>query len=208
MRAVLAFVGVLATAGCSVVGIRGDTPEPPSTLVARLDDSTEIRLYAARVAAEARMARQDGEDRANAAFRLLFDYISGANALAQPIEMTAPVATTPQKIEMTAPVATRDDGDVYTMRFFLPPRFDAQSAPRPTDPRVEIVAAPEQLMAVRRFTGSRDEAPVEQARAALIDSLDASQWRAKGAPEAWFYDPPWTLPFLRRNEVAVEVAPR
>ena len=45
-------------------------------------------------------------------------------------------------------------------------------------------------------------------QAALVDALDGTDWVAAGPPVGWFYDPPWTIPFFRRNEVAVPVAPR
>jgi hypothetical protein len=204
MRTLIAAIGVVATAACSVVGVR-DTPEPEYDVVERLGEDVEIRRYAPRVAAEARMGA--GGSR-NAAFGLLFDYISGANRPAEKIAMTAPVATDEAEgaeIAMTAPVA-EDRRDGYAMRFFLPRRYDsAAAAPQPTDSRVRLVEAPEQIIATLRFSGSRGAEHVAERRAALLRALEGSGWRPAGPAESWFYDPPWTLPPARRNEIAIPV---
>lgn len=143
----------------------------------------------------------------NRAFGLLFDYISGANDGGAKIAMTAPVATgRPEKIEMTAPVAT--DADAGTMRFFLPDRFDADSAPRPEDPRLRIVPLPEADLAVLGYSGLRTDYNAARARDRLEALIDGSAWRAVGPAENWYYDPPWTLPPFRRNELAIPVARR
>lgn len=104
-RAVAALAAALV-AGCSVAGVRG-APQPPYEVVAALGDEIQIRRYAPRVAAEVRLPSET-EDRRDRAFRVLFDYISGANADARSIAMTAPVAVEEgRKIAMTAPAAER-----------------------------------------------------------------------------------------------------
>jgi hypothetical protein len=64
------------------------------------------------------------------------------------------------------------------------------------------VALPEAEIAVLRFNGLATAAAMADAARRLDAALAASGWRASGPPEAWFYDPPWTLPPLRRNELA------
>ena len=205
MRKLFALLGAAAAAACSVVGVR-DAPEPEHTVVERLGEDMEIRRYAPRVAAEARMGEGGGR---NAAFGLLFDYISGANRPRETIAMTTPVATDEaagEDIAMTAPVAERRGGERYAMRFFLPSRFDsAAAAPAPTDPRVRLVEAPEQTVATLRFSGGRDPERIAEKREALLSALEGSGWRPAGPAESWFYDPPWTLPPARRNEIAIPV---
>jgi hypothetical protein len=201
MRRAFAGLAALAAAGCSVVGLGEKTPEPSHVVLSALGPDTEIRRYAPQVAAVASMA--NGE---NAAFGLLFDYISGANDGGTKIAMSAPVAVSQkgERIAMTAPVAVADG----QMRFFLPPGATAETAPRPTDPRVRLEAVPERTIAVRRFSGLRTEGALARERAALMARLETSEWMTAGPVEGWFYDPPWTLPPFRRNEVAVPVAPR
>lgn len=206
-------VGCVTLAGCSFFGIRSGTEQVSYTVVETIAPSVEIRSYGSRLAAETVMDAADEDDGRNAAFRVLFDYITGANRPQAEIAMTAPVETEARgggddaaKIAMTAPVETNDAGDGrIAMRFFLPAAYTAETAPAPTDPRVRIVEIPGQTIAVLRFTGARDEAHVADQRAHLLQALEDSAWRPVAEPVALFYDPPWTLPFLRRNEVAATV---
>ena len=48
---------------------------------------------------------------------------------------------------------------------------------------------------------------VSRRKRELVETLKPSAWRPAGEPVALFYDPPFALPFLRRNEVAVPVEP-
>lgn len=123
--------------------------------------------------------------------------------------MTAPVesAKVSEQIAMTVPVETaRSDDDSVYMCFFLPEKFDSDTAPKPLDERVTIVSVPQQTVAVLRFSGFGSEETVKEKQSELLASLDGTAWRTMGPPTAYFYDPPWTLPFLRRNEVVVAVA--
>ena len=198
----------LCLVGCSVVGIQRDLNHLPYEVVASLPDDIEIRQYAERLAVEATVTVDGSDDARNAAFRLLFDYISGANQANAEIAMTVPVESTraSQRIEMTAPVESQiGEAGTMIMRFFLPRRFTPESAPKPTDDRLRLVLMPEQRFAVLTFSGSRNQqavsARVEQLRAAL----KARDLNPGISARAFFYDPPWTLPWFRRNEVAIEV---
>jgi hypothetical protein len=107
---------------------------------------------------------------------------------------------------MTVPVETAAGEDGwYTMRFFLPSDYTSASAPEPTDRTVRIVELPETTVAVLRFSGSRDPEQLDGRTAELLSTLATSAWRPAGKSSSLFYDPPWTLPFLRRNEVAIPV---
>lgn len=209
-RLIIATAAALTLAGCTVVGM-SNTPEPRFEVVETLDERTEIRRYAPRAAAEVVLADADRSDGSNRAFRHLFRYISGDNRADAEIAMTAPVETregVSEKIAMTVPVEMDARADGFAMRFFLPDAYTAETAPRPTDPKVDIVAVPEQTMAALTFSGFRGEDKVSRMKAALLDTLADSAWTPTGEPVAYFYDPPWSIPFLRRNEVAVPVAPR
>ena len=203
MLRILALFAPLLLAGCTVFGVR-TVAEPPFTVVDRPADGVEVRQYAPRVAAEVRLGAGEGRPEGRA-FRLLFDYISGANAGERAIAMTAPVEQAGAAIAMTAPVETTQGGDAFVMRFFLPEGFTLATAPEPDDPRVVLVGLAAEHVAVAGFTGWWTQASVARRQAALVDRIGTTDWRPAGPPTAWFYDPPWTLPFLRRNEVAVPV---
>lgn len=154
------------------------------------------------------MTASDENSGRNKAFRRLFDYISGSNESRTEVAMTAPVAIAaePQEIAMTVPVETEArTADTNTMRFFLPAEFTMATAPRATDPDVTIVELPERTLAVLRFSGSRSVDTMARRQRDLGRVLANSHWRPDGEPLSLFYDPPWTLPFLRRNEAAVPV---
>ncbi|KEZ78188.1 SOUL heme-binding protein [Salinisphaera hydrothermalis C41B8] len=197
-------VGSLFSAGCSVFGYRGDTETPHYDVVDRIGDVT-IRRYAARLAADTVVDTPDVIDARQQGFKRLAGYIFGGNTTKTEIAMTAPVAQSTQKIEMTAPVSQTRTGAGWRIRFFLPSRFNRANAPQPNDDRVVLQELPPETFAVLRFSNSRSEAAVREHTAALEQALAGSRWQPSGAPVAWFYDPPWTLPFLRRNEVAIPV---
>jgi hypothetical protein len=106
---------------------------------------------------------------------------------------------------MTAPVETAPGTGGVRMRFFLPGRYTASTAPRPTDARVHLIPVPEETMAVLRISGHGAEAELVQRTAALRAVLEPTPWRPLADPVILFYDPPFTLPFLRRTEAAVRV---
>lgn len=196
--------GLLAS-GCSVLGIR-DTPEPRYAVVETLGP-VEIRRYETRIAAET-VLDSDEESARGAGFRRLAGYIFGGNRARASIAMTAPVAQS-RTIAMTAPVAqSRDGGGRWVVRFFMPAEWTLETLPAPNDPTVSLVAVPPETYAVLRFTGSTSPEAVGARRTELVAALAQTRWQVEGEPIAWFYDPPWTLPFLRRNEAAVVVAQR
>lgn len=207
-RAVLTAAGALMLAGCSVVGIRSGYEEPDYSVVERLDDEVEIRRYADRLAAETSVEAADDGAGQNQAFRILFDYIAGANRSRSEVDMTTPVevGSTAEEIAMTVPVETAAlSGGPTTMRFFLPSGYTLANAPEPTDERVRIVERPGATEAVLRFSGLGGDAAIENNTGRLRDVLDGAEWAAVGEPMTLFYDPPWTLPWFRRNEIAILV---
>jgi hypothetical protein len=201
-------LGSILIGGCSIFGIRSGYEQPAYEVIERQAEVFEVRRYAPRVAAEVTVETADHEAGENAAFRALFEYISGANRADARIDMTAPVefGRTSDKIAMTVPVETgRTKGGGARMRFFLPESYSADSAPEPRDPRVRIIALPERMIAILRFSGPGRESAVVAKTQELLRMLEGTPWRPSYAPTAYFYDPPWTLPFFRRNEVAVAV---
>jgi hypothetical protein len=190
----------------NIVGIRVGTEEPEFT-VERTIDGVEIRRYGPRIAAETAIAA-DEEAARNQRFRLLARYIFGANSGNTKIAMTAPVAQQPsEKIAMTAPVATqrRPSGE-WVIRFFMPSTYTLETLPTPKDDRVQLVPVPSETVAALRFNGSIGPEAVGARTNQLLKTLYRNEIETTGEPLAWFYDPPWTLPCRRRNEVVVGLA--
>ncbi len=194
-----------------MVGYRSGTEEPDYS-AEKLTRTVEIRHYGARLAAETTVAA--GEEAArNKGFRRLARYIFGANHANEKIAMTAPVVQQSgnkrgEKIAMTAPVSQESAGEgQWVIRFFMPADKSLESLPEPDDAEVRLVSVPPQTVAVRRFAGSPTRRAVASQTTELMNTLRDVGFEAVDTPAAWFYDPPWTIPALRRNEIAVRVEP-
>ena len=198
MDKVVYILVTLAESILGIFGVRTLYEQPAYTVVERLDRGVEIRAYAPRLAVETD-ARGQGD---GAAFGRLFRYITGANRAGSRIAMTAPVEATGQRIAMTVPV---EQGAGGTMRFFLPRAVAEAGAPEPTEAGVRLVQVPAERVAALRFSGrATPEARAEQ-EGVLTGVLAAAGRTAHAAPLFMGYDPPFALPFLRRNEVAVRL---
>jgi len=202
--------GAVAVSACSLFGVRSGYEAPGYEVVDTLADRVEVRRYDPRVVIETEVEAEEAGDARSRAFRILAAYIFGENQGSREVAMTVPVETRrePEKIAMTVPVETRDDAGRVRMRFFAPSEYTVDTLPAPRDPRVRLAEAPAETLAVLRFSGGTGESAVAERRRELLELLAGSAWRPDGEPRALFYDPPWTLPFLRRNEVAVPVQGR
>jgi len=201
-------MGALLLSACSMFGVRSGTEQVSYVVIAELAEDSEVRRYPSRLVAETSVTAADEEEARNKAFRALFKYISGSNRSRAEVAMTSPVETAPgpAKIAMTVPVESQAQASGQnTMRFFLPADTTLETAPEPTDPTVRIVEIPERTLAVVRFSGSRSPDAIARRSQGLDQALEGSTWRPDGEPLTLFYDPPWTIPALRRNEVAVPV---
>ena len=210
--AAAAILSQLVIGACSVVGVRGGTPEPAATVIDHVGE-VQIRRYDPVLVAET-VVEGGQESVRSEGFRRLAAYIFGRNVRHDSIGKTATTAQpASQAIAMTAPVAQTEvpgavPGQAWIIRFFLPAGMTAATAPRPLDARVVLVETPARTMAVLRFPGLATPAAVA-AHAARLDALLANgRWRQDGPLVTWFYDPPWTLPPFRRNEVARAVQER
>jgi hypothetical protein len=200
-------VKAFAQAAGLVFGLRGGTEEPAHQIIAALG-AVQIRRYAPRLAASVSVQSDEITAR-SAGFRRLAGYIFGANTASASINMTAPVAQAPATIAMTAPVAQAQAADgTWVVSFFMPSGYTLATLPRPLDPQIRLHEVAETIEAVYHFSGLPGVAAVARARAILARQLAGSAWVAAGEPVAQFYNPPWTLPWLRRNEVTVAVTPK
>lgn len=171
----------------------------------------EIRDYAAYVVAETRVSagyKQAG----NQAFRKLFAYISGDNETRSEIAMTAPVMAetagpnSSQKIAMTAPVISEQDGAAWTYRFVLPKNFTVDTAPRPLNPDISLAEIKQQRVATIRYSGRSNDDSRTRNTELLIKWIDSEGMTPLSEPRWAGYNAPWTLPWLRRNEVLIDIA--
>lgn len=196
---------ILEGAG-GIVGLR--TNLVPYDIEARLPEGVEVRRYGPRGVAEAGLG--PGMSARSDTFGVLAKYIFGGNQGGRQLPMTSPVAVQAagETLPMTSPVALTG-GASPAMRFFLPRGMTAATAPVPLDPRVRVFDLPAETLAALRYSGFTGDAALAAKREALLRVLAAdSAWQAAGDPVDWLYDPPWTIPPLRRNEAVVPASRR
>lgn len=128
--------------------------------------------------------------------------------------MTAPVSQRPaagdsEKLAMTAPVAQRPkdgaDADTFVLSFVMPSRYSLETLPQPLDPWVRLPEEPAKLMAVRRYSGRWTHANYRENEALLLAAVEKAGRMLMAAPVYARCNLTFSLWFLRRNEVMVEV---
>ena len=149
-------------------------------------EQIEIRAYAPRIMAVT------GMDDSNGGFRVLAGYIFGGNA-------------EEEKIAMTAPVQQSMAGE-KEMAFMMPAEYALEDLPEPEDQRVSFRTAPAHTAAVIQFSGWASAEKSDKNWQQLRRFLIAKDIDITGEPTLNQYNPPWTLPFMRRNEIIVPVA--
>ncbi|MDG1453457.1 MAG: heme-binding protein [Methylophilaceae bacterium] len=190
--------------------------EEPKYNVIKKSAPFELRAYAPKIIAETTLSG-DLDAASSAGFKLIADYIFGNNAALaggnEKISMTAPVtmeATTnkPSKISMTAPVSMAPaDGqgefNQWRMHFVMPSEYTMDTLPKPNNPAVILREMPNSHYAVHRFSWFAGEEKVKQKTKELLAWMKSNNITPTGKAELARYNPPWTLPFLRRNEIMI-----
>jgi hypothetical protein len=182
--------------------------EKPNYSVVDESGGIEYRQYEPYLVSETLIEQApDYKAAGNEGFRRLFRYISGGNASQTKVSMTVPVAQTEssQKIAMTVPVQQTEAAEGWRVAFMLPSEYTLETAPQPTDSRVQIRAVPGRLTAVLRYSGRWTESNYKKKREALLEALQQQSITPLGEVQSAQYAPPATPGFLRRNEVLVEI---
>jgi effector-binding domain-containing protein len=159
----------------------------------------EIRKYPSLILASTTKGSDD-----NSSFMIIANYIFGNNKSSKKISMTAPVITS-EKISMTTPVITSNYSNKMKMSFVMPSEYTLKTLPKPNSSDVKIETIKSAKLAVLRFTGFTPAGKVNKLQDRLIKTLNENKIKIKSAPFLMRYNSPWTIPFIRRNEVAVEV---
>ena len=188
--------------GCSVFGIR--TVEMLDYQVLDKEGSFDIRQYQEYWVVRTEIAG-DYRESTSKGFRLLFNYISGNNKQQEKIAMTGPVIQQEkgEKIAMTGPVIQQKTGKNWIMEFVLPSKYNTEQPPEPLDPKVKLVKTPGYRAAVISYSGNLREDKYNIKAKELMDIIRVKGLQPMGDPFSAGYDPPWTIPFLKRNEVLV-----
>lgn len=201
--------------------------ETPRHTVTKTDGYIELRTYAPKIIAET-VVTASYENAGNKGFRILADYIFGNNTVqsktnpnqasqsqaahSEKIAMTAHVIRSPNnassKIAMTSPVvqdkvASSEDEQQWRIQFVMPSKYNMDTLPKPNSDKVTIKQTPETRYAVIRFSGFTGTSKVTKKTTQLKSWMQANGITPKGEPALARYNPPWTPPFMRRNEVMI-----
>ena len=169
----------------------------------------ELRAYAPMILAQVQV-EGDLDEASSQGFRLIAAYIFGQNQVNEKVAMTAPVtmegqSIKNQKIAMTAPVNIEKEGGSWTVSFVMPAQYTVDTLPKPLNPQVIIKSIPASKKAVITFSGFYDIDKVGQKTKALEEWISSKNLHPISAPTFARYNPPWTLPFMRRNEILIDV---
>ena len=204
MKKLIAVLTTIFLTGCSVFGLR--TADQPSYQVLNDYGNIQIRHYPDLLVAETEIVG-DYKNASNQGFQRLAGYIFGNNQKQQTLAMTAPVIQEQQNqtLAMTAPVIQQKSEDRWLMAFVLPKGYSITTAPIPNDKAVTIKELPDKKVAVIQYTGSLCDSGIEKNAGTLSIWLNQQGFKALSPARSAAYDPPWTLPFLRHNEVHIDI---
>lgn len=184
--------------------------EKPDFKVLRKGNDYEIRRYPACIVARVTV-KEDPSEAMSDGFGPLAGFIFGANQPNAKIAMTSPVTMEGkgEKIAMTSPVtmnAEEGGGEEWIVSFIMPSAYTLETLPQPTNDRVVLKELPARTLAVHRFgwTGAHHHMVAHEKT--LREKLAEDGIEVTGDAVYARYDPPWTVPLFRRNEVMLPVA--
>ena len=188
--------------------------EEPKFESLRKEDNIEIRRYVPVIVAETTVDG-DMDTASSRGFQLIAGYIFGNN---ERIAMTAPVVAEAQnsaeKIAMTTPVSIEpqnaEDSKMagaqrWRIHFVMPSQYTLATLPKPLNPQVQLREIPAKTFATLTYSGINMESTVQEKTDQLLNWLKTQKIETIGKPQLARYNPPWTLPFLRRNEILQEI---
>ncbi len=182
----LCLLVVFLTACSSIKLSRGGYEEASHNVLLR-EGPLELRRYSELNLVQTKMENNEGSG-----FMRLFNYIDRGNSKKSKIAMTTPVFTSEKKGEKT-------------MAFVLPSKIDTKDMPVPVNQSVETLTRASGLYAVHRYSGRRVQGAPKKIQRQLKNWIKKNDLLPQGELINAFYDTPWTPPFLRRNELLIEV---
>lgn len=184
------------------------TEEPEFKLTFK-DSNFEIREYAPKILAQVNV-QGDFNRASSKGFKVLANYIFGNNISvdgSSKIDMTAPVVMEPvsKKIEMTAPVITEGENEEWIVSFVMPKEYTLKTLPKPNNKNISITSLPKEKFAVIIFSGLVRESNYNEQIKLLKNFIITKNLKTIMPFQIARYNPPWTLPFFRRNELMIRV---
>tara|TARA_B110000240_G_C13424188_1_gene420842 strand:+ start:557 stop:1174 length:618 start_codon:yes stop_codon:yes gene_type:complete len=204
MKYIIIILSIITISGCTVMGVSNSEEAAYEILFEQ--GNIQIRLYAESLIAQTTTSGNYKES-SHKGFKRLAGYIFGDNQSNQKIEMTTPVieTSTSEKIAMTVPVLQEEINDSWTMTFVLPSKYTLDTIPKPINNKVKVIKLAGKKVSTIRYSGLIKPEKIEQKAFELQQWLNNNNYVSISKPYSAAYDPPWTLPFLRRNEVQIEI---
>ena len=205
--------------GYAALGPAMSNVEQPKYRVISEQGNIQIREYSPSIVAEVQV-QGEREEAISQGFRLLADYIFGNNKVEQDIAMTAPVTqqsgqkiamTAPvtqrssQKIEMTAPVKQQGLDGTWKVNFTMPSKYSMNTLPKPNNEKVTLHQVSSKKYIVIKFSGMGSNKNLASHEKELQEYISKNKIQTLSEPIYAFYNPPWTLAFLRHNEIMIEI---
>jgi hypothetical protein len=201
-------VGAIAASAVSWAAAASNVEQPAYKVLASSGD-IEIREYGPMIVAEANV-KGERQVAMSGGFRIIADYIFGNNISSTEVAMTSPVTQqASEKIAMTAPVIAQpnaqSDDNMWKVRFIMPSEYTMETLPAPANPAVSLIEIPTRRVAAITFSGRGGDSAVIENETKLNGYLAANNLTPASLPTYASYDPPWTPPFMRRNEVLIDL---
>ena len=192
-------VGALAT------GPIMSNVETPSYKVIQSKGKIEIREFDPMVIAEVQLVGRR-KDAISSGFKLLADYIFGNNISRENVNTTATIQRpASEKIAMTAPVQQQLANNSWLVSFVMPSEYNLEDLPNPKNIEVKLKNVPVKRFVTIQFSGTSSDENLAKHKKLLVEFIETNSISVTGTPKYAFYNPPWTLPLMRRNEVMFEV---
>ena len=205
MIKVASLFSIVFLSSCSLFGIQNE--ESPNYKVIVKEGEFEVRQYSSYIIAKTTV-QGNYDDDSSKAFKILAGYIFGKNKGEKKIAMTSPVVLKEKsiKISMTSPVEMSQIGNSFVMSFSMPSKYTLETLPDPIDNRISFEKVEARMVASHRFSWLSSKIKNDIRAKELRDWLENKKQYITS--EGYFYkgyNPPWTLPFLRRNEVSIKI---
>lgn len=181
----IVFIGIVA------VGPIMNNVETPNYEILKSQGNIEIRRYNPMLVAEVQMSGNRKDAIVNG-FRILVNYIFGNNVSSK-------------AIAMTAPVQQQSIGDNWKISFVMPSQYTMETLPKPLSDSVTLKVITAKNFVVITFSGTNLDENLQEHENILLEHIKSTDFLVVGSPKYAFYNPPWTPPFMRRNEIMIEI---
>ena len=173
--------------------------EQPNYNLIKKTKNIEIRHYKKLLYAETKVTGPR-EESISTGFRIIADYIFGNNRLSESNNNSS-------KIAMTSPVIQeRISNSNWKVKFIMPQSFTVQNLPLPNNEKIEITEGNDEYYIAIRFSGSSSQKNLDKNHKILLDHISVNDIETSGSTIYAFYNPPWTLPIFRRNEILYKIS--